>query len=148
MSMNDNGKSVKRCEGCEAEYVGDQFASCPLCPLRDNLEVAKVVVWQAEPFRIVEDMVRLEMQENINKLAASGWTLSDFFVGHYQNDDHGMPVFVALLRREDYDPERHRAAMDAQLKAFAEELAKRREVEVETEEFRAAHRLDADDPGC
>ena len=89
-----------------AQYVGHQCARCPLSPLRAKLEYAEHEITKSEPYRIVDDVVRLEMQARINNLASFGWTLADFRVGHQEDRDHGHPVYIALLPRRDYDPDR------------------------------------------
>lgn len=127
--------NISYCEVCELEYAALAGTSCPLCPFRIRHEDAVREVRNSEPCRIVERVASADIQASINMLAASGWALTDFRIAHVQNYGHGLPIYVAVLRRPDYDPERHRAAVDAEIDAFAREVAKRREIEVETEEF-------------
>ena len=106
MTIINSSDIVNYCEACELEYVGHQCAPCPLSPLRARLEDAEHEITQSEPYRILDDVVRLEIQARINNLASFGWTLADFRVRHQEDRDHGHPVHIALLRRGDYDPDR------------------------------------------
>ena len=81
MTIINSSDIVNHCEACEIDYVGHQCAPCPLCRLRARLEDAANEITKSEPYRIVDDVVRLEMQARINNLAAFGWTLADFRVG-------------------------------------------------------------------
>ena len=82
MTIINSSDIVNYCEACELEYVGHQCARCPLSPLRARLEDAEHEITKSEPYRILDDVVRLEMQARINNLASFGWTLADFRVGH------------------------------------------------------------------
>lgn len=130
-----NHHVINYCPECRLEYAGEQGTSCPLCPYRDRHEDAARKSRNSEPCRIVERAAPSDLQASINGLAASGWTLADFRIAHVRNDDRDAPIYVAVLQRADYDPERHRSAVDAELHAFAHEVAKRREIEVVTEDF-------------
>ena len=130
-----NNDVINYCDECELEYVGKQGTACPLCPYRDRHEDAAREIRNAEPCRIVERAAPSDLQASINALAASGWALADFRIAQVQSDSGGAPVYVAVLQRTDYDPERHRSAVDAEIDALAHELAKQREIEVETENF-------------
>ena len=126
---------ISYCDECQIEYVGQEGTPCPLCPLRIRHEDAVRGIRNAEPCRIVERAAPSDLQASINGLAASGWALADVRIAHVQNHGHGLPIYVAVLQRADYDPQRHRSAVDAEIDAFAEELARQREIEVETESF-------------
>lgn len=130
-----NNDVIKYCPACEIEYAAPAGASCPLCPYRERHEDAAREIRNSEPCRIVERAAPYDLQTSINGLAASGWALADLRIAHVRNHRHGAPVYVAVLQRADYDPERHRSAVDAEIDAFADELVKQREIEVETENF-------------
>ena len=130
-----NNDVINYCEECQIEYVTTQGESCPLCPFRIRHEDAVREIRNAEPARIVERATLSDLQASINRLAASGWALADFRVAHDQNLGHGQAVYVAVLQRVGYDPQRHQSAVDAELCSFAAELARQREIEVETENF-------------
>ena len=133
--VSQNKDVINYCEACEIEYAAPSGASCPLCPLRVRHEDAEQEIRNSEPCRILERAAPYDLQTSINSLASSGWALADLRIAHVRNDDQGAPIYVAVLQRADYDPERHRAAVDAELDAFADELAKQLEIEVETEAF-------------
>ena len=148
MTTNINEDVINHCEACELDYVGRRGAPCPLCPLRRKHEEKTGEVTKVERYRIVDDADRLKLQGRLNELATSAWTVESFRVGHQQDAGHGCPVYVALLRRSEYDPQRHRAAVYAHLEALAASLAKRREAEVETEAFNSAREIRVDHDGC
>ena len=133
--VNLNNDVVSYCEDCQIEYTGEQGTPCPLCPYRVRHEDAVREIRNTEPCRIVERATLSDLQASINRLAASGWALADFRFAHDQNLGHGQPVYVAVLQRVGYDPQRHQSAVDAELCSFAAELARQREIEVETENF-------------
>ena len=133
--VNTNHDVISYCEECELEYAAAAGASCPLCPYRLRHEDAVREIRNAEPCRIVERSAPSDLQASINGLAPSGWSLADFRIAHVRNHGHGVPIYVAVLQRADYDPERHRSAVDAEIDTFADELAKQREIEVDTENF-------------
>lgn len=129
---------VNHCEPCDIEYVSVQHASCPLCPLRVDLEVASVVVWNSEPFRVAERVGLDLIQAAINHAAADGWKPTDLWLVHEGDPDPGNRVYCALLLRPDYDPERHRSALDAQRKAILAEAVKSLQIRRETETFQGS----------
>ena len=127
--------NISYCEICELEYAAPAGTTCPLCPFRARHEDAVQEIRNSEPCRILERVASADIQASINRLAASGWALADFRIAHAQDHGRGLPIYVAVLQRANYDPERHRSAVDAEINAFAHELAKQREIEVETEAF-------------
>ena len=133
--VNLNNDVINYCAACEIEYAGRQGTPCPLCPYRVSHEDAVREIRNAEPCRIVERASASDMQASINALAASGWALADLRIAHVRNHGQDRPIYVAVLQRADYDPERHRSAVVAEIDALAAELARQRKIEVETVAF-------------
>ena len=109
-----NNVVISYCGACQLEFAGQQGNPCPLCPYRDRREDAERKIRNSEPCRILERAGPYDLQTSINSLVALGWALADFRIAHVQNHGHGAPVYVAVLQRPDYDPERHRSAVDAE----------------------------------
>ena len=125
--------AINYCEDCELEYAGHRCAPCPVCPLSEKLSAAESNLRQCEPWKIVARDTTDDVQQTINSLEAHGWSLHDLRAGQSSE-------LIALMERRDYSPERHVEAADRVVDLLAESLAKRREIEVATDEFRETRR--------
>ena len=143
MTTPNNDDTINFCIECELEYPGQQSAPCPLCPYWEKVKVANVEVHRVEPYTLLTASHDWRIERLLNDATADGWTLDTFRVCHREStlSDEGMPEggtsYAVLLRRKDYDQDRHRETVDARQKARDEHSAKRREVESEVAELKA-----------
>ena len=130
--------SINICPECDVEYAGHVSDPCPLCPFRAAWNETDIELRHVEPWRVIEAVGVQEIQELLNELTVSGWKQDSFHVGH-QDDRGGIrPVYVAVLQREAYDPERHILRRLAHQKAVQAYFAKQDEIAVEVNALRAA----------
>ena len=129
---------IDYCPNCALEYVGGHCAPCPLCRLNNPRFDAWAELRAAEPYQVIEHTTPAMFQDALNQAMAEGWTVEAIRIGHSENRDAGDPLYIAVLRRGDYDHERHVKAFTADKEAEAVYQQKKQEIRAETKAFRAA----------
>ena len=116
MTINKNGwiQTIEYCPECDNEYVAHPCAPCRLCPLRARWHAATVDVRAAELYNLLSSDTDFHIETLINRAVADGWDLEHFDTATWGAQD---TYFTAVMRRRDYDPDAHRAAVDAERKA-------------------------------
>ena len=127
---------IHLCDDCNVEYVGGHCAPCPLCPQREKLQAARLEVHRYEPYLLLSHNDTGGIEALLNDACSDDWDLRDLKVAHEEDRDNGGPLFVAVLRREQYDHARHQAAVESRRQALIAHREQRAAIEGETRAFR------------
>ncbi len=130
--------AINWCEDCEIQYVAHQPDRCPLCPLREASNAAQIAVYRAEPFNLLTADEAWRMEHLLNAAVADVWTLEDFKVVRTVQDGEEATLFAALLKRDGYDRDRHKTAVEARKAARDAHHEKAQEIASETAAVKAA----------
>ena len=126
---------LNRCPHCDLEYVGGVRAPCPLCPLTQRFRETESELHASKLYLVIEHTNMDAFEDALNGLVVGSWTVEAIRTGHRESDGNGGPLYIAVFRRSDYDPERHVKAAAAHDDAQLDYQEKRREIGAETKAF-------------
>jgi hypothetical protein len=130
--INQNHDAINYCENCDVEYVAPASVPCPLCPLQEAFNAACVRISLTEPFNLLTATEDWEIEQLINgAVAADDWFLTKFRLACAVREGTWQTIYAALLQREGYDQERHRAAIQARREARNAHREKREQIQRE-----------------
>ena len=133
--INQNHDAINYCENCDVEYIAPASAPCPLCPALPAAGSIQRRLRPSQPHRAVQsahghgrlgdratDQRRCRRRRLVpNKIPARVCGPRRNMANHY----------AALLQREGYDRERHRAAIQARREARNAHREKREQIQRE-----------------
>ena len=128
---------INNCPTCELEFVGRYGAPCPQCPMLPTIEATRAEVENAQPFKVLTDTDAERFELHLNYAAADGWDLERVYTCQTRERDEEWPVLVALLRRRDYDPAYHSAAVTKHREAVSAHREMQKRAERDVEELKA-----------